>query len=148
MITKQVSIYEPQMLTGDGNAHYKLSNRPPKPVTFMGTDLFPKEVPTSHRKSFLTYSHFPLPRHCRHWTHPTHHSPTHSQFFFFLRTCCCNQLTDSSSVFEAIFFSLLLFTFTYIALLSLYKYLFELVRGIILLFVFEHAVHTFSATDL
>jgi hypothetical protein len=36
----------------------------------MGIDLFPKEVPASHRESSVAYSHFPLSRHCRHWTHP------------------------------------------------------------------------------
>lgn len=115
MITKQVSIYEPQMLTGDGNDHYKLSNRPSKPVTFMGTDLFPKEVPTSHRKSFLTYSHFPLPRHCRHWTHPTHHSPTHSQFFFF-----CTRAAVTSSPIAAVFLKQFFFHFCYLHSLTLH----------------------------
>ena len=47
-------------------------------------------------------------------------------------------------------FSLLLFTFivTLISLLLLYKYLFKLVSGTMLLLVFEHAVHTFFATNL
>jgi hypothetical protein len=77
---------------------------------------------------------------------PSDSSSTDTQSNF-LCTCCCNQLTDSSNVFKQ-FFSLPLFTFTYIALLLLYKYLFEMVRGIILLFVFEYAVHTFPVTDL
>ena len=45
-------------------------------------------------------------------------------------------------------YSLLLFTFTSISLLSFYKYSFELVRIMILLVVLEHAVHTFFVINL
>jgi hypothetical protein len=47
-------------------------------------------------------------------------------------------------------FSLLLYIFAFISLLPLYKYLFKLVRGTILLLVLEHAVlvHTFFAINL
>ena len=45
-------------------------------------------------------------------------------------------------------FSLLLFIFTFISLLPLYKYLFKLDGGTILLFVLEHAVHSFFAINI
>jgi hypothetical protein len=45
-------------------------------------------------------------------------------------------------------FSLLLYIFTFISLLPLYKYLFKLVRGTILLLVLEHAVRTSFAINL
>jgi len=44
-------------------------------------------------------------------------------------------------------FLVLLFIFTFISLLSFYKYLFRLVRGKIL-FVLEHVVHNFLAISL
>jgi hypothetical protein len=40
------------------------------------------------------------------------------------------------------------FILTFFSLLSLYKYLLKLIRGTILLFVLEHAVHTFFAINL
>jgi len=39
-------------------------------------------------------------------------------------------------------------TLTFISLLPLYKYLFKLFRGTILLFVLEHAVNIFFAINL
>jgi hypothetical protein len=45
-------------------------------------------------------------------------------------------------------FSLLLFIFTFISLLPLYKYLSKLIGGTILLCVLEHAAHTFFAINL
>ena len=57
-------------------------------------------------------------------------SPIVAVFFFFLS------------------FALLLFIYLLILLFPVHKYLFKLIRGTILLFALEHAVHTFSAVNL
>ena len=54
---------------------------------------------------------------------------------------CCNQLNYSRTILFTGFFSpLLLFTFTFISLLLLYKHSFKLIRETILLFVLGYAV--------
>jgi hypothetical protein len=58
------------------------------------------------------------------------------------------QLTFCSRCGFFLDFSILLFIFVFNSLLLLYKYLFELVRETISLFVLEQVLHTFSVTNI
>jgi len=63
-----------------------------------------------------------------------------------LNTFCCNWLANGPCVFFRL--SLLLFIFNFYLLLPLYKYLLKFVRGTVLLFALERAVHIFIVINI
>jgi len=105
---------------------------------------------TSHSK----WRHKPATAH-------TPHTHTHTPLAQRIGNCtladlvCIVQETKRTAAYSAVISSLIvtvcfrIFRCCYLySLLPLYKYLFTLVRGIFLLFVLEHAVHTYFAMNL
>jgi hypothetical protein len=81
------------------------------------------------------------------------HARTHASARFILEYIACVVVLHYKHLVAVcvcffLEFSLLLFIFTFIQHLLLYKYLFRLVTGTVLLFARQHAVPTFFAMNL